>query len=190
MRIDWHSVITAAALAFLCVVIIATLNGCQDEQTAADVARERNIAAQNDVISRATAAVPVPHVDNFLARQNLAEYLRRMDDPNKVWYIYELAFTGSPIGYYVSSSYPQSICTFMTPPQQVLQPSSNSYGNTAVVVTAPALDGIYYGAAGCDLVFFFDLNSGAMVFTSINRVRASDQPLDIEVPQITMRAAE
>src|SRR3546814_5665015 len=63
---------------------------------------------------RATAAVPVPPTNNFVARQQLAEYMSRMDDPSKVWFVYLLGDNGNIIGYHIGS-YPQSVCTFMTP---------------------------------------------------------------------------
>ena len=174
-------------------VAVIALAACQAEGTPAEQAREQNVEAQGQMMARATAAVPVPQTTHFLARQNLAEYMGRMDDPVKVWYIYEMADTGSVLGYYVSRTYRQSVCTFMTPPEEVRHRRGTN-GNTSVVVTAPALDGIYYGDGGCETVFFFDQNSDAMIFTSM-RFRASDVPLDIDAPLIgvqvdTARAAD
>lgn len=155
-------------------------------QSSADRAKATNIAAQEDVISRATAAVPVPRSSNFLARENLAEYMRRMDDPAKTWYVYEFGNTGAAIGYYVSSTYPQSVCTFMTPPEEVDYFGNSTGGYGAIATSAPALDGVYYGqTCASPTKFFFDISSGAMVLTDM-QVRTSDQPLSVDAPRIVV----
>src|SRR3546814_8924664 len=109
---------------------------------------------------RATAAVPVPPTNNFVARQQLAEYMSRMDDPSKVWFVYLLGDNGNIIGYHIGS-YPQSVCTFMTPPERAEWRAHNNYASA--VTTAPALDGIYYKGGGCDTSFMFDDASNAMI---------------------------
>lgn len=168
-------------LAFASIMLV----GCeQSAPSAAERARADNVRAQQNVIAEATAVVPVPETDNYLARSNVAEYMKRMDDPAKTWYVYELGNDGSAIGYYVSRTYPQSICTFMTPPEEIRY-SGNTHGNTAVTVTAPALDGVYYKGGGCETKFFFDVSSDAMILTDL-KLRASDVPLDIEVPKISV----
>src|SRR3546814_12838025 len=87
----------------------------------------------------------VPPTNNVVARQQLAEYMSRMDDPSKVWFVYLLGDNGNIIGYHIGS-YPQSVCTFMTPPERVERRAHNNFASA--VTTAPALDGIYYKGGG------------------------------------------
>lgn len=145
----------------------------------------KNVAAQQTAMERATAAVPVPPTNNFVARQQLAEYMRRMDDPSKVWFVYLLGNNGNIIGYHVGS-YPQSVCTFMTPPEQVEWRQYNSY--TSAVTTAPALDGIYYKGGGCDTSFMFDDATNAMIFIGGLKFLAYDAPLNVDAKPISVRA--
>lgn len=168
---------------------LVLLAGCDPSpQSAADQARQKNLEAQGDIISRATTSVPVPRVNNFLARENLAEYMRRMDDPAKTWYIYVLGDNGAQLGYYVASTYPQSVCTFMTPPEDIreMRVGGGSGPNPVAVVTSPALDGIYYKGGGCETVFFFDAESSAMVMLTGMNIWASDIPLDLDAPRISV----
>lgn len=163
-------------------------------QSAAEQADAANRAAQDDVKARATQAVPVPDITNFQARRNVSEFMQRLDERNKVWYVYERApLTGEIIGRYTSSSYPQSVCTFMTPPEELktTRGDYNQYGNEMThVTTAIALDGVYYKGGDCP-DFFFDYNTGATVVMDSDAVTiAVDQPLDVDVPDFSFRAQE
>ena len=154
--------------------------------SAAEQADALNKQAQNDVKARATQAVPVPPITNFQARKNLAEFMSRQDEAGKIWYVYERApMTGEILGFYQSSSYPQSVCTFMTPPEEMkkVNVDHGQYtGNMAVPATAIALDGVYYKGGDCP-DFFFDYNTGAMVVLDSDAVTfAVDQPLDVDAP--------
>lgn len=177
--------IAAAAAAILAV------SACVPEasESAAERANRENVAARNDVLARATAAVPVPPITNFQARENLAEFMRRVDRAGHVWYVYERArATGEIIGVYTSSSYPQSVCTFMTPPENIeeVRVDWGQYGGTAAIPTsAIALDGVYYKGGDCP-DFFFDYNTGAMIVLDADAVTiAVDQPLDVDVPDFS-----
>ena len=173
-------VILPTTISILLVLFVA---GCKvDPQTDAEKADMQNVAAQMDVKARATAAVPVPRTTNFQARKNLAEFMKRTNEPGKVYYVYEIApMTGKILGYYMASSYPQSVCTFMTPPEQVKEIDTRGQGANAIVITtAMALDGVYYKGGDCP-DFFFDYNTDAMVVLDSDALtRTFDQPLDAE----------
>lgn len=176
------------------VVASLALAGCKDTtQSAAERADQANKQAQNDIKARATQAVPVPHITNFQARKNIEEYLNRLDEPNKVWYVYERApMTGEILGYYTSSSYPQSVCTFMTQPEEIEETrvGGGTGPNPVSVTTAMALDGVYYKGGSCP-DFFFDYNTGAMVVLDSDAVTiAVDQPLDVGAPNFSFTEAE
>ena len=149
-------------------------------------AEQSNMAAQTALMDRATVAVPVPDVHNFVARQNLAEYMRRMDDPSKVWYVYLLGMNGNIIGYHVGT-YPQSVCTFMTPPEKEYHVSGSSGMNP--LGPAPALDGVYYAGGGCTTSFMFDANTNAMIFIGNLQFLAYDEPLDVKAQPLTFQSA-
>lgn len=150
--------------------------------SAADQADAANKRAQDDVKARATQAIPVPPITNFQARKNLSEFMSRQDEAGKIWYVYERApMTGEILGFYQSSSYPQSVCTFMTPPEEV-RLHRDVDGDSMVTKTAIALDGVYYKGGDCP-DFFFDYNTGAMVVLDSDAVTiAVDQPLDVDAP--------
>jgi hypothetical protein len=173
------------------IALTLSLAGCKESvQTAAEKADAANKQAQNDVKARATQAVPVPHISNFQARKNIEEYLNRLDEPNKVWYVYERApLSGEILGYYTSSSYPQSVCTFMTQPEEV-EEVSVAGPNPISTTTAMALDGVYYKGGSCP-DFFFDYNTGAMIVLDEDAVTiAVDQPLDVGAPSFSFKGAE
>lgn len=158
-------------------------------QSAADRAELENVTAQMDVKARASAAVPVPVTTNFQARKNLAEFMNRVDESGKIWYVYERApMTGEILGFYQSSSYPQSVCTFMTPPEELKTSRGdyNQYGSEMThVTTAMALDGVYYKGGSCP-DFFFDYTTGAMVVLDADAITiAVDQPLDVQAPDFS-----
>ena len=166
----------------------------QAAKSAAEQADILNKQAQDDVKARATQAVPVPPITNFQARKNLAEFMSRQDEAGKIWYVYERApMTGEILGFYQSSSYPQSVCTFMTPPEEMkkVNVDHGQYtGNMAVPATAIALDGVYYKGGDCP-DFFFDYNTGAMVVLDSDAVTiAVDQPLDVQAPNFSFVVQE
>jgi hypothetical protein len=181
-----------AALAFSAV----GLSACEPTQAgtarqAAARAEESNRAAQDNVMATATAKIPVPVTKNFLARKNLAEYMKRMDDPAKTWYVYILADSGAKLGYYVASTYPQSSCSFMTPPEQVKEISVAGEGANPIAITsAPSLMGVYYKGGGCENTFFFDANSNALIILTGVKTWASDVPLNVDAPLITVAKSQ
>ncbi len=182
-------------LAIIFALLAIILSGCKEQAppTAAEKADIQNQEAQDDVKARATQSVPVPEISNFQARKNIAEYLNRLDEPNKVWYIYERApMSGEILGYYTSSSYPQSVCTFMTQPEEVKFHNIARISGDATWVssTAMALDGVYYKGGNCP-DFFFDYNTGAMVVLDADAVTiAVDQPLDVGAPNFSFSAEQ
>lgn len=178
------TVIGTFALAGIASAAIAM--SAPPSNSAAQQADLLNKQAQDDVKARATQAVPVPPITNFQARKNIAEFMSRQDEAGKIWYVYERApMTGEILGFYQSSSYPQSVCTFMTPPEELktTRGDYNQYGTEMThVTTAIALDGVYYKGGDCP-DFFFDYTTGAMIVLDSDAVTiAVDQPLDVDAP--------
>lgn len=161
------------------VFTFAMMAGCPvGEPTTSDRQEEKRDA----LMDKANYQVPTPTISNFVARKSVAEYMRRMDEPNKTFYVYIVADTGNIIGYYVAASQPVNICTFMSPTDKVDRHTGSGGGN--VKRAAPANDGLYYGAGACNVDYFFDANSGALVQIKGLNMFISDQPLDIKAEPI------
>jgi len=161
------------------VLTAAMLAGCKDSGTTAEGERE-----QERTMERAREAVPTPMPTNFQTRETVAKWMRRMDQPNKEFYIYILSDVGTYIGYYIAERRPVNICTFLTPPKReygVRGSGPNPLG------PAPALDGVYYGSNGCTAWYFFDAATDAYIELGGVKYYMSDQPLALDVEQIKVK---
>ena len=93
------------------------------------------------------------------------------------WYVYALSQSGEPLFYIVSDMKPRNICISITAPDRL-----DTSGSGRVVRSAPALDGVYYGGAGCDAYYMRDATTGGFIelagrsFTLL----ASKTPLFVE----------
>ena len=89
------------------------------------------------------------------------------------------------VGYYVAKTVPINACNFLSSTEVV-----DSTSNGKVVLTAPSLDGIYYGGAGassgCDAWFFFDSATDALIQIRGVNFFTADQPLRLEAKPITV----
>jgi hypothetical protein len=139
---------------------------------------------QEAVMERARKAVPTPHVNNFLTRENVAKWVERMDTPDKLFYIYVLADNGAKIGYFVAQYRPISTATFLTPPKRLHD--DIDWGTT---MPAPSLDGTYYGQGGASQqYFFFDAETDAFIELQGLNYILMDQPLaGIDVPRLKVQ---
>lgn len=156
-----------------------TLTACNGQSTS-----ERQERARTEVLDRADQAVPTPIIKNFIARKTVAEFMRRMDQPNKLFYVYIVADTGNIIGYYVSRGKPVSSCLNMTPPDRI----DESGVQSDVVRTAPSLNGLYNAGSGaCNSTYFFDAQTDALVEISGLNLFTADQPLDVEAEPINVK---
>lgn len=158
------------------------LAACMEESTS-----DRQEADRSNIMDRAYEQIPTPQLQNFVKRRAVSEYMERMDEPNKTFYIYVIADTGNVMGYYVSRGGPINICTFMTPPDRVSYERSQG----RVVREAPGIDGLYYGGDGaCDTEYFFDAETDAMIQLNGLNLFVADQPLDIEANPINVKTQE
>ena len=141
-----------AAIAFILLAVsVLAMVACED----ADLQESRDV--QDKVTERAFAAVP-PYLPNaYPAREDINWYLQETET-REVWYIYALAMDGNPLFYVVSDMKPRNICISITSPDRVT--GGSSYG---LVLSAPALDGVYYGKAGCDAYYMRDAITGGFI---------------------------
>ena len=118
-----------------------------------DVAKE----TQQKVMAAATGAVPPYEPSAFPARVDINRYLKETELAGE-WYTYALNWQGEPIFYVVSDSKPRNICVSITAPDRKVK---GSQGN--VVMSAPALDGVYYGGADCNSWYLWDATTGTFI---------------------------
>ena len=161
---------------------------CNEENGGANSADQRRASVQTrtDTFARAEARYPIPRTENFPLRDALVQFTERQDLLNHPVYVYIVADTGQIMGYYVAKTYPVNLCAFLSSTENV---RDDDTGN--LILTAPSLDGIYYGGAGasssCDGWFFFDQASAALVEVIGFKVFIVDQPLNIEAQPLTVR---
>lgn len=143
-------------------------------------AQKQGEEEQENIIKRAQKAVPVPQTTNFITREAVAKWLKRMDVPRKTFYIYVFTPMGTPIGYYIAQHYPVPFSALMTPPQKIY---NSSYGN--VPLNAPALDGVWYsGGSSGDLYYWFDAETDALISVKGGMLFFTDQPLSLNIERI------
>lgn len=169
-------------LAIVGICVLASLAlACTEE--AGGKNRTEAVKQRNQVFDRAELAVPVPQTINFPVRRALAKFTERQDQLDHPWYVYILNELGTAVGYYVGQTYPVNACNFLSSTEDV---RDDEQGN--LVLTAPSLDGIFYGGAGassgCDAWFFFDATTDAMIVIRGVNFFVADQPLRLEADPI------
>ena|SRR3990167_5852630 len=167
---------------FIILVTLVVL-GCTEESGGAN--RKAAVEQRNETYDRAKIAAPVPRNVNFPLRRALVEFTERQDLLDHPWYVYILADTGNIIGYYVAQTVPQNACNFLSSTEDV---RDDDQGN--LVLTAPSLDGIFYGGGGassaCDAWFFFDVTTNALVQIRGVKFFTADAPLALEAEPIVV----
>lgn len=149
--------------------------------------RKKSIEERVETLAKAEKVIPVPSLENFPIREALVEYTKRQDMVNHPWYTYLLGDNGNYIGYYVTRTGPISTCNFLGSTEIV-----DSTQNGKVVLTAPSLDGIFYGGSGASATcgfFFFDYTTNALaVISPGQKFLTFDAPLALEVKPIPIQA--
>jgi hypothetical protein len=167
------AVITAA-------VLVVSLAACENKpksqaQATGQAQTETAFAAQSKAVP-----YPADQLKDSLERRNLKERLLRLNDPNKIGYVYLQSF-GKVLGYYVIKGKVTSNQSQMTTAEFVEQHSDSGGGN--VVYQAPGDDGSY---GDNEPGIFFFTTEGALVTTSLEYVY-SDQPIPFDVPKLNKR---
>lgn len=159
-------------------LLIMSVTACDVQPSSRDV----NMRQQEDVMTRATRAVPVPQVSNFLAREAVAKQVRRLDEKGKLFYVYVTSPMGQIMGYYVSNTRPVATCSLLTPPEE-----QEGNGNGANVMKTPGLGGTYSPNPSCGGSFFFDAETDAYIEISGLSYFVSDQPLSLQAEPIKVQ---
>lgn len=175
--------IAAIVVALWCAAFLVT--GCTDGGTNKELQKQRkdSVKSRSQTFARAEAVAPAPKTNNFPLRKALVEFTERQDLVDHPWYVYIIAQTGNAIGYYVAKTVPVNACNFLSSTEVV-----DSGDTGKVVLTAPSLDGIYYGGAGassgCDAWFFFDSATNALIQIRGVQFFTADQPLRLDADPI------
>lgn len=169
-----------AALAAVGIFMLTTAESCDESKQ--DAQRRHSVNTRASAFARAERAVPVPKTENFPLRKTLAVMTERDDLLNHPWYVYILGMNGNVIGYYVAKTDPINACDFL---------SSTEDASDGYVLTAPSLDGIFYGgggaASGCDAWVFQDAATDALIKIRGMNFYAADQPLRLEADPIRVK---
>jgi hypothetical protein len=141
--------------------------------------REAAQKASSDQQKKYETVVPFPasELTHPLDRANIAEYLRRSNDPNRVSYVYLLSMDAKVIAYYTIKGKVTSVSSQLLP-QDDLADSTCGSCTEKYVVDSAGDDGTYGGnEAG---VFFFTTD-GTLVTWTGDYIQ-SDRPLDVKTP--------
>lgn len=167
---------------------IATACTTADEQ-GQDGNRKTAVRDRESNYDRAEARWPAPTgLSNFPMREALVKMTERQDLVNHPWYTYLMTMNGQYIGYFVTETYPQSSCNFLSSTERFVDLPDGQWG----AAVAPSYDGIFYGGGGssaaCESMFFFDKSTNAMItFGGPVTWITSDAPLMIDVPQLQLQ---
>jgi hypothetical protein len=165
-------------------VAVLTTAACDTSRGQSE--REQSVDFRYQNFVRAEAIHPLPAQQNFPLRDLLVEYTRRQDLVNHPWYIYILGENGNVVMYFVSTTMPLNACTFLSSTEEVY---GSSQGN--LVLTAPSLDGIYYGGSGASAVctgwIVKDAATSALGVIYGDKLLVFDQPLLLEAEPIRIQ---
>lgn len=167
-------------------VLLVSLMGCfSNENETLESQRESSVQTRGSVMGRAEAKYPTPtSMVNFPQRQLLVEYTLRQDMVNHPWYTYIMSDTGAITHYFISTTMPISTNAFLGNTESVYHS-----GNGNLVLTAPSLDGMYYGGSGSTSSMngwiFKDAATGAIGVAYGMNVLTLDHPLLLQTePQL------
>ena len=122
---------------------------------------------------------PVPTLNDSLERANIAEHLRRNNQPDRVRYIYLLADTGGVYAYFAIKGKVTSTGAQLTPTDDFAKKCGTCDWE---VVQGPTDDGSFGGDEG-GIYFFTDTG---MEVQWNGRWLLTDEPLKIQTPTLTL----
>lgn len=123
---------------------------------------------------------PVPILTDSLERANIAEHVKRNNQPDRIRYIYLLADTGGIYAYFAIKGKVTSTGAQLTPTDAIIDPCGSSYCPT--VVQGATEDGSFGGDEGG--IYFFTDTGNEIQWNG--RWLLTDEPLKINVPTLTL----
>lgn len=159
------------------VVFVVTLAGCaggSNSQKLAGQNYKTEQAEQQKALARAQKQVPVEYPGDFDDRRNINERNVRLNDPNKITYIYELAWSGQVVLHDTAKG-PITPCSTQILPDQ----GPVRYRGDDLVVPQPEPNGTFAGSEA-DCIFYFTPQGAYREW--VGGYFMSDQPLSITNP--------
>ncbi len=154
MNRKFFSVASAASL----LAVLALLNGCGALQPDSQTQGQQVTEAYSTRLTRARP-YPLGAMNDSSERANLTERLLRMNNPNKIGYVYTMTANGQIIAMYTIKGKVSSTASQLTPTQNVYSP----YRSTAVTTDSMGDDGSYGPEEGGTNGIFFFTTSGVLV---------------------------
>jgi hypothetical protein len=159
-----------------CMLAVVMVAACEPSEPNA---AQKEQQTQADSYKGLTETQPAESMDYSPGRDTAINWARHWSEQGKVSYVYLYDSVGHKIGYFILKGLPVSYCASLTPPDKLERADlGDYYGQT--VRAAPAMDGLYYGAANCQQMYGFDALTGQYYeFTgggSFNYI-LSDQPM-------------
>ncbi len=179
------SILTVVIICVMALVLFGAPNsGCATENAQLNEQRQASVDQRTQSMAKAEAKYPVPINSNFPIRGVLQEYTERQDLVNHPWYTYVFSDTGAITHYFVSTTLPVSTNAFLGATDTIVYTEGGS-----LVMSAPSLDGIYYGGSGSSSNqngwIFIDANTGALGVIYGCKIMTFDAPLLLETePQL------
>jgi hypothetical protein len=173
----------ASALGLL--VLAGALTGCDEGQPNSQQ-RGQAITEAYSVKLENARPYPMGQMFDSAERANLIERLLRMNNPNKIGYVYEFAMSGQIIQHYTIKGKVSSTASQLTNTHNIVDMCSGSY--CPVAVDSMGDDGSYGPEEGGENgIFFFTTNGVLVEYNGIWLY--SDAPLGLSsAPLIKMDA--
>jgi hypothetical protein len=172
------SALVVCSIAFTGSAVANALRGPNRDDQRRTAIEDRAIA-----LDAATKKYRTPHDVNFPLRGLLVEVTKREDLEHHPWYTYIMGQNGNLVGYYITKTTPINACDFLSGTEDIYHG-----GNSDVKMTAPSLDGIFYGgggsAAACDVYEAQDYATGAIIKFKAPMLMSVDRPLRIAAKPI------
>jgi hypothetical protein len=189
MRLRLNKKVLTTFVAVFALLLLMGASDCNGDSSAGDEQRDKAVSGRWRNFDRAVAKYPDPQLSNFPMREALIEMTNRQDMVNHPWYVYIFGHNGNMIGHYVAETVPINACNFLSSSEDVYE-DNNEAGLTTL--SAPSLDGMFYGNSACDAWFFIDVASNSLVQIRGMAFHASEAPmvLDAEAQKFVVEEVE
>lgn len=156
---------TLAVLAAIVAVLFLTASSCSGSDSSG---QKKETQIQQDNYNHLVDVAPAHKMQVSSTRDTINFWIDTWGkNKNALSYNYIGTFaadgTFHSALYYVLVGLPVSYCTSLTPNYQIKVPDVTGDNTTALVVPAPALDGVYYSGGECNVFYGKDAQTGSYV---------------------------
>jgi hypothetical protein len=164
----------------------ALLAGC-DQQAPDSQAQGQAITEAYSAKLTNARPYPLGQMNDSAERANLTERLLRMNNPNKIGYVYEVTQNGQIVQHFTIKGKVSSTASQLTNTQNIVDMCSGTY--CPVAVDSMGDDGSYGPEEGGDNGIFFFTTSGVLVEWN-GIFLYSDAPLELTTPPLITMSAD